>query len=64
MLFIGKKHLLSKKKISKFLEWNQYFPLYISYMRKVKLNICFTFEFFQDILLINIKFTVRISLST
>jgi hypothetical protein len=35
-LFIGKKHILSKKNFSKFFEWNQYFPLYISYMRKVK----------------------------
>jgi hypothetical protein len=35
-LFIGKKHVLSKKNFSKILEWNQYFPLYISYMRKVK----------------------------
>jgi hypothetical protein len=34
--FIAKKHDLSKKN-SKFLGWNQYFPLYISYMRKVKI---------------------------
>jgi hypothetical protein len=32
-LFIGEKHDLSKKN-SKFLGWNQYFPLYISSMRK------------------------------